>query len=102
MSKPDAPQPPDPQATARAQTGTNVGTAIANAWLGNVNQATPDGTLNYNQSGTYDMTDPTSGQVYHIPTFTATQQLSPAGLQLKNTQDSTKQGLANIASQQTT
>jgi hypothetical protein len=98
--KPDPPTPPDPAATARAQTGTNVGTSIANAWLGNINQQTPDGSLSYNQSGTYDWTDPTSNQTYHIPTFTATQQLSDAGLQLKNTQDASKQGLANLANSQ--
>ncbi len=96
----EAPTPPDPQATARAQTGTNVSTAVANAWLGNVNQQTPDGSLNYSQSGNYDMTDPATGQVWHIPTFTATQQLSPSGLQLKNTQDATKQTLANLAGSQ--
>src|SRR4249919_1960747 len=98
--KPDPPTPPDPAATARAQTGTNVSTAVANAYLGNVNQRTPDGSLDYSQSGQYAWTDPTSGQTYQIPTFTATQQLSPGGLQLKNTQDATKQQLANLANSQ--
>jgi hypothetical protein len=74
---------------------------VANAYLGNVNQNTPDGSLSYNQSGSYGWTDPTSGQTYNIPTFTATQSLSPTQLALKNTQDATKQGLANIANQQT-
>ena len=77
-----------------------MSTAVANAYLGNVNQQTPDGTLNYSQSGSYGWTDPTSGQTYNIPTFTATQQLSDAGLQLKNTQDASKQGLANLANSQ--
>src|SRR6478752_1229381 len=98
--KPDPPTPPDPAATARAQTGTNVSTAVANAFLGNVNQNTPDGSLNYSQSGSYGWTDPTTGSTYNIPTFTATQQLSPSGLQLKNTQDATKQQLANLANSQ--
>jgi hypothetical protein len=101
MSKPDAPTPPDPQATARAQTGTNVSTAVANAYLQNINQNTPDGSLNYDKSGSYDWTDPTSGQTYNIPTFTATQSLSPTQLTLKQSQDRTKQGLANIAETQT-
>jgi hypothetical protein len=95
-----APTPPDPQATARAQTGTNVSTAVANAYLGNVNQQTPDGSLTYSPSGSYGWTDPTSGQTYNIPTFTATQQLSEAGLALKQTQDRTKQQLANIGEDQ--
>jgi hypothetical protein len=99
--KPDAPTPPDPAATARAQTGTNVSTAVANAYLGNINQNTPDGSLSYNPSGSYAFTDPSTGQTYNIPTFTATQSLSPTGLALKNTQDATKQQLANVANQQT-
>ena len=73
---------------------------MANAFLGNVNQNTPDGSLNYSQSGSYGWTDPTTGSTYNIPTFTATQQLSPSGLQLKNTQDATKQQLANLANSQ--
>jgi len=100
MSKPDPPTPPDPQATARAQTGTNVSTSVANAYLGNVNQQTPDGSLRYDPTGSYSWTDPTSNQTYNIPTFTATQSLSPTQLNLKNTQDATKQQLADLAGSQ--
>ena len=100
MSKPDPPTPPDPQATARAQTGTNVSTAVANAYLQNINQNTPYGSLRYDQSGTYGWTDPTSGQTYNIPTFTATQSLSPTQLALQQSQDQTKQQLSNIGVQQ--
>jgi hypothetical protein len=71
----NTPDPPNPQATAAAQTATNVGTAVANANLNNVNQVTPQGNLNYNQTGGY--TDPTSGQF--IPQFTATQTYTPTG-----------------------
>lgn len=74
-----APDVPSAQETAGAQTGTNVSTAIANAMLGNVNQSTPYGSLTYNQSGTYKFTDPNSGSVYDIPTFTANQTLTPGG-----------------------
>ena len=42
MSKPDPPTPPNPIATAAAQTGTNVSTGVANAFLNNVNQNTPN------------------------------------------------------------
>ena len=100
MSKPDPPQGPDPQATARAQTGTNVSTAVANAYLQNINQNTPYGSLKYDQSGTYSWTDPNGGQVYNIPTFTATQTLSPTQLALQQSQDQTKQQLSNIGVQQ--
>ena len=47
MSKPDPPTPPNPYATAAAQTGTNVATGVANAYLNNVNQVTPQGNLTY-------------------------------------------------------
>ena len=33
MGAPKPPAPPDPKETAAAQTGTNVSTAVANAWL---------------------------------------------------------------------
>lgn len=51
MGKPKSPAPPDPKATAAAQTGTNVSTAVANAMLNNVDQITPDGSLTYRQRG---------------------------------------------------
>lgn len=79
MGKPSAPRAPDPIETGRAQTGTNVSTAIANQ-LGNmVNQVTPYGSLSYDQSGTFQFTDPTTGTTYDLPRFTATQSLTPAG-----------------------
>lgn len=79
-----APSVPTAQETAGAQTGTNVSTAIANAMLGNVNQTTPYGSLTYNQSGTYKFTDPNSGSVYDIPTFTANQTLTPGGQKIQD------------------
>ena len=42
-----SPAPPNPVDTARASTSTNVGTSIANAFLNNTNQITPDGSLRY-------------------------------------------------------
>ncbi len=101
MGKPDAPTPPDPMRTAAAQTGTNVSTAVANSYLNNVNQVTPDGSLTYNATGSHSWTDPSTGTTYQIPTFTSTQSLSAAGQQLKGTQDQTKQGLADMALAQT-
>jgi hypothetical protein len=75
----DSPDPPNPVATAAAQTGTNVATAVANANLGNVNQVTPQGNLTYNQTDTFTWNDPSTGQTYSIPKFTATQTMSPTG-----------------------
>lgn len=59
----NAPQPPDPQKTAQAQTQSSIATAQANSALGNVNQVTPYGNLSYNQTGQQWISDP-SGQTY--------------------------------------
>ncbi len=65
---------PDPVATANAQTASNKETAIANAGLNMVNQYTPDGTLTYNQEGTW--ADGT-------PKYSATTALTPENAALK-------------------
>src|SRR4249920_955015 len=99
----DPPQPPNPVQVAGAQTATNVSTAIANAFLNNVNQVTPLGNLNYNQTGTYKFTDPTTGSAYDIPRFTAEQSLSPQELYIQNQNELAKgnmAGIANMSSQQ--
>jgi hypothetical protein len=101
MSKPDPPTPPNPYQTAAAQTGTNVGTGVANAFLNNVNQNTPQGSLSYDVTGNYSWNDPSTGQTYSIPRFTSTQSLNPTQQNLQNTSDQTKQALGNIGLQQT-
>lgn len=101
MGKPKAPTPPSAQDTASASTGTNVGTAIANTMMGNVNQIGADGSsLNYSQSGTYRYTDPFTGQSYDIPTFTATQHLSQPAQDIFNTNQVTQKNLADTGAQQ--
>ena len=100
MGKPKPPKPPDPAQTAAAQTGTNVSTAVANAYLNNVNQVTPDGALNYNNTGAYDWTDPSTGETYSIPTFTATQTLSEQGQLLKDQGDKAELNMATLAADQ--
>lgn len=89
------PKPPDPKETSAAQTGTSVSTAIANAMMGNVNQITPDGSLTYNQTGSHKFTDPYTGHTYDVPTFTATQQLSP---EQQAIQEQTRAAQGNLAS----
>lgn len=98
QSKP--PTPPDPRQVAAASTGTNIGTAIANATMGNVNQVTPDGSLNYAQSGSTAWKDPYTGQSYNIPSYTATTSLSPQGQAIHDTGLQTQQNLANIGRDQ--
>lgn len=96
MGKSKAPKAPDPKETAAAQTASNIGTSVANAWLGNVNQVTPEGTLSFDQTGTYQFTDPNGKKVYDIPTFTATQSLSPEQQKLYDLGMNTQQNLAQI------
>lgn len=100
MGKPKAPKPPDPKETSAASTATNVGTAIANANLGNVNQVTPEGNLTYNQSGTYKWNDPYTGKSYDIPQYTATQTLSQMGQATKDQTDQAQLNLGKVANSQ--
>ncbi|TIN07181.1 MAG: tail fiber domain-containing protein, partial [Mesorhizobium sp.] len=100
MCAPDPPAPPDPKETSAASTATNVGTAIANANLGNVNQVTPDGNLTYSQTGTYKWNDPYTGKSYDIPTYTATQTLSQTGQAIKDQTDAARLNLGKLANDQ--
>ena len=100
MGKSNPPRPPDPMKTASAQTSTNIGSAIANNQMGMVDQITPDGTLSYSQSGTYNYTDPVSGKVYALPKTTATTKLSGMGQQIKDQNDQTQLNMAQTGNQQ--
>lgn len=77
MGKPKPPAPPDPKETSAAQTGTNIGSTIANNIMGMVDLTTPQGSLTYNQTGTYTYNDPFTGETYTLPRFSATQALTP-------------------------
>ena len=99
-SSKSAPKAPDPVATAGAQTGMNIGTAIAQGAMNNVNQITPYGSLNYSQSGTYQHIDPLTGKTYDIPQYTATQTLSKGQQQLYDNQLGAQTSLAALAGQQ--
>lgn len=49
--QPPPPTPPDPTATANAQQGYNINSAVAQAQLNNMNQQTPYGSINYYKTG---------------------------------------------------
>jgi hypothetical protein len=93
---PDAPPPPNPFATAAAQTGTNVSTAIANSYLGNVNQKTAQGNLSFSPDKlpAYKFNDPVTGTSYEIPRWTAEQTLTDAG---QKTFDQSQQAQVNMS-----
>jgi hypothetical protein len=100
LGKPSPPKPPDPNQVAGAQTGSNIGTSVANAWLNNYNQITPWGSLSYDQTGSKKWTDPLTGKVYNIPTMTATQTLSPQQQKLMGLSTGAQINLAGLAKDQ--
>lgn len=100
MSKPRPPTPPNPQEVAGAQTGTNVSTAIANTAMGQVNQVTPDGSLTYSATGQHTWTDPSTGQTYSVPQYTATTSLSPEAQAIRNQNNAASLNLATLAANQ--
>jgi hypothetical protein len=66
MCKPSPPSPPDPVATAQAQTTSNKETAIANAALNRVNQYTPYGSNTYQITGNAPDGTPTYSQTVSL------------------------------------
>ena len=100
MSKPRPPTPPDPQQVAGAQTGTNVSTAIANTAMGQINQVTPDASLTYSATGQHTWTDPSTGQSYTVPQYTATTTLSPEAAAIRAQNNAASLNLATLAANQ--
>jgi hypothetical protein len=76
----------------------NIGTAIANAWMGNANQYTPGSKTIYNKIGT--KTVKVGGKEYKVPTFSVTQTLSPQQQAIFNQTQSANYALGSLANQQ--
>lgn len=91
MNTPQAPAAPDPKATAAAQATANKETAVAQYGLNATNQVTPNGTLTYNQIGTW--ADGT-------PRFEAVTSLSPQQQALYDKGNITQNNLADIGTSQ--
>lgn len=91
-----APKPTPPRETSAAQTGSSVSTGIANAWLQNMNEITPDGAKTFDQTGSSSFTDPYTGQTYNVPRFTVTQTLSDAQQAIKDRNDGASLNLATL------
>lgn len=89
-SGPAAPTPPDPMVTAQAQGQMNKDTAITQAGLNRVDQYTPQGSLTYQQNGTWG--DGT-------PRYSQTQTLSPEQQQLYMQQTGIANALNGLAGQ---
>lgn len=87
MKTPRAPAAPDPTALANAQSAANTKAATTQQQMNMVDQVTPQGNLNYTQSGTW--ADGT-------PKFTATQTYSPDQQKLYDLGNQTEQTLGQI------
>ena len=92
------PQPTPPKDISAAQTGSSVSTSIANAFLQNMNETTPDGTKTFDQTGNYSFTDPFTGQTYDIPRFSVNQTLSPQQQAIKDQNDKASLNLSTLGS----
>jgi hypothetical protein len=99
-SSPSPPPAPNPQDTARASTSTNVATSIANAFLNNTNQVTPEGELRYDVTDNYTWNDPYTGLNVQIPRFSATQIRSPQAQAIEDQNQAAKFNLAGMANAQ--
>jgi hypothetical protein len=91
MNTPTPAPAPDPAATAAAQSAANKATAVTQFGLNATNQKTPTGSLTFNQIGSWD--DGT-------PHFEATTALNPNEQGIFNTNEGTKQHLADIGNTQ--
>jgi hypothetical protein len=89
MKSAKAPTPPDPVATAAAQTQSNKDTAGYTQALNLIDQNTPLGSLTYNNIGS----DPTTG----APHYEADVSLSPTGQRSFDLQQAVGESLNNLA-----
>lgn len=93
MQSPSAPTPPNPAQVSRDQSAANIGTAVGQSILGNTNQVTPYGNLTYNQTGGQDVNGT------WVPSWTATQTLSPAQQAIYNSTTGLQQQALNLGPQ---
>lgn len=91
-----SPAPTDPRETSAATTGTNLSTAIGNAWMTNMNEYGPDGSREFRQTGTQTVTDPYTGQTYQVPQFSVTTTLSPEQQAIADQQNQASLNLAGL------
>jgi hypothetical protein len=100
VGKPSAPKTPSVTETAGAQTGSNISTALAQQQLNTINQVGPDGSITYDQTGTYEFKDPTTGKTYTLPKLTQTTALSQGQQAIYDAMQGAQTNLANTAQNQ--
>jgi len=95
-----APSPTPPRETSAAATGTNVSTAIANAFMTNMDETGPDGSRTFTQSGQEPVTDPYTGQTYQVPRFSVNTTLSPQQQAIADQNNSARLNMATTGANQ--
>jgi Chaperone of endosialidase len=94
-----SPKPPDPYATAAAQTNANMLSGQANAILGNVNEVNPYGSVAYNKLG-YETVYDSQGRANYVPRYERNVQLSPDQMRLFGLETQGKYNLGLTAVEQ--
>lgn len=92
----DAPESPDPYATAAAQQQANVGASAAGAIINNYNQRSPFGTVKYKKIGTEKITD-AQGNTIKVPRYKQKVKLSPRQKELYKQQTDIGSGMNQLA-----
>ena len=94
-----APEAPDPAETAAAQGAWNSFTAQQQQQMNMIGQNSPWGSLEYQQTGSSWITDP-SGKRVEVPRYTANTILSPEQQAIFDASQAAEGNLANIAKDQ--
>lgn len=98
MGKGKAPKPPNMGKLVDQQTSGNITTAMLERMMNmGGGYETPDGSVSYSQSGTYEYTDPASGRKRSIPLMKATSSLSPQQQAIKDRSDAARLTAADTA-----
>jgi hypothetical protein len=101
--KPSAPQPPNPMRVSGLQTQSNVQTAVANAYMDNIDTFGPMGNTKYDVTGYETITVPLGrgkSKEMKIPIFRQVNTLTDDQSRLLNLQEMTGQNLGKLAVQQ--
>jgi outer membrane protein OmpA-like peptidoglycan-associated protein len=100
VQSPKPPPAPDPVATSKTQTASNVATATADKHLNSTDQSTPYGDLKYEVIGYEDVSDGLGG-TNKVPRYRAVQTLSEPQQRLLDVNNDTELRMATIANNQT-
>lgn len=92
-----APQPVNPVVAGAAQTSTNIGTSIANAWLNNPNTYTWGQSQITSPEGYHTYVDPVTGVANQIPQFKQEQILNEPNQRIMEQSTNAQLNLASTA-----